>query len=367
VYFGLTFVRTADGPVLGYHLSWHKPASPLLDALQALHDGPQRHRWLTRHVQVHVLDRGTQGDPALRWALSQSIPYLTLSKRTAQWRRFEHPTHHTDTDVPIFVRRDSRLGPCTVALGRMRPPRTVVFPAHPDAGTDDGRALRYRTAAALTDAQITTLDQVYKARWPGNEHPIKALVAVGFDRNLDRTLELTPSRGHDGEVRRQREQIASLDTRLEALRPLPLEQAGTRYVKLSAQRANKAAKLAKATAKPETKGTRRDRGGEHLCKLLTLLLYNALAVLLWRSPLEAVRHMTAARVRELLLSRSAEVTCEDDTIHLVLTALYDPTDRAHQQELIRLFESCRLRIRDRRLTLRLRDPPEILRELRIAA
>jgi len=77
--------------------------------------------------------------------------------------------------------------------------------------------------------------------------------------------------------------------------------------------------------------------------------------------------MTPARVRELLLSRSAEVTCEDEKIHLVLIALYDPIDRAHQEELIRLFESCRLRIRDRRLTLRLRDPPAILRELRIAA
>jgi hypothetical protein len=67
-YFGMTFVRQPRGPLLALHVSWHKPASPLIDALQALHEESKRHTWLSQHVRIHVLDRGTQGDPALRCA-----------------------------------------------------------------------------------------------------------------------------------------------------------------------------------------------------------------------------------------------------------------------------------------------------------
>jgi hypothetical protein len=35
-YVGLTFVRAEAGPCLLYHVSWHKPASPLRDALERL-------------------------------------------------------------------------------------------------------------------------------------------------------------------------------------------------------------------------------------------------------------------------------------------------------------------------------------------
>ena len=99
-YFGLTFLRTKGGPNLGYHVSWHKPASPLLDALQALHQDEERHAWLSEHVAMHVLDRGTQGDPTLHWALSQGIPYLTLQKGSLNWRRYRNPTCELENGVP---------------------------------------------------------------------------------------------------------------------------------------------------------------------------------------------------------------------------------------------------------------------------
>jgi hypothetical protein len=74
---------------------------------------------------------------------------------------------------------------CSAKSGNATEARVVVFPADPSAGIEDGRALRCRTAAALSDAEICNLDTVYKMCWPANENPIKALEAVGFDRNLN--------------------------------------------------------------------------------------------------------------------------------------------------------------------------------------
>lgn len=366
-YFGLTFVKVHDGPTLAYAMSWHKPASPLRDPLEALHAQPRRHRWLFAHVRVHILDRGTQGDPTLRWAWLHGIPYLTLSNGTAHWRRFQKPTHHTATGVPIFLRPDARLADCDGPRGAACAPRVLVFPAHPEAGSEDGRALRYRLAADLADAEVCIVNEVYKARWPSNENPIKALVAVGFDRNLDRTLDATSSRGHDGKVRRAHDDLAALDAKIAELMPRPFREFGREYVKLTKRREAKAAKLAALEADGATKGARSDRGGEHLCKLLALLLFNALTLLLWRSPLTAVRVLTPALVRDLLLSRSAMVTHDGDVLRLAVTALPDPTDRAYQEELVRLVNTARLRTGGKRLALRLRDPPAICQELRLAA
>ena len=79
VYFGVTTIRVGGGAVLVYHLSWHKPATPLLDALKDLHASPSRHAWLTAHLRRHTWDRGGNGRPTLRWAYAQEIPYLTVS------------------------------------------------------------------------------------------------------------------------------------------------------------------------------------------------------------------------------------------------------------------------------------------------
>jgi hypothetical protein len=91
----------------------------------------------------------------------------------------------------VFVRRD-------VAVARGKPPgsspEVVVYPAHPERGRRATKALRYRCGTPLSKPELRTLDQVYKTRWPSNENAIKALVAVGFGRNLDRGLTQTTSR-----------------------------------------------------------------------------------------------------------------------------------------------------------------------------
>jgi hypothetical protein len=212
-------VQPEQGALLAYHTSWHKPASPLFDALEALHAHPSRHRWLTTHVGLHILDRGTQGDTMLRWSLERGIPYLTLSNGAAYWRQYRDPTHHTATGIPIFVRIDSRLADAKVSNAvRTTAPRTIVFPARPDKGEASVRSIRYRTAAKLSDKQIESLDELYKSRWPDNENPIKALVAVGFGVNRDRTLDVTTSRGIDGELARAQQAIDTLDASLHTLR-----------------------------------------------------------------------------------------------------------------------------------------------------
>lgn len=361
-YFGMTFVRPERGPTLALHVSWHKPASPLLDALEALHEEPRRARWLRAHVDLHVLDRGTQGDPTLRWCLTHGVPYLTLARTSASWRRFRAPTAHTATGVPIFVREDTRLAE-TEGVAPTTAPTVVIFPARPRKGPEEGRALRYRTAAALSAAQLGTLDAVYKARWPSNENPIKALVASGFDRNLDRTLDPTTSRGHDGKR-------ATLGAKVEAARVVEGEAAQSyqrsptraeqkRYLSSAKRRVQSEAKAAAHDANVDTKGARSARGGEPLCKLLALMLYNALAWVLSKSPLHAVREMTAARVRALLLGCSATGCIESGALTLWITPTPSSRDRPLQVELLRLVNAERLRTPHGQLRVKLRDsPPE---------
>src|SRR5262249_6690372 len=160
-------------------LSWHKPASPLQDALDALHAEPRRTAWLSKNIRLHVWDRGGSGRPTLRWALARRIPYLTVDKRSTRWTRYRRrPRVHTRSRVPVFVRRDvavARGGPHEGAT-----PEEVIFPAHPEKGRASTRALRYRTGARLSETALRRMDLVYKKRWPCNENAIKALVAVGF-------------------------------------------------------------------------------------------------------------------------------------------------------------------------------------------
>ena len=108
-YFGLTFVRPSGAPALAYSVSWHKPASPLQDALEALHAEPRRSEWLTHHIDLHIWDRGGSGRPTLSWALVHGIPYLTLGKKATRWTRYRGaPRVHTRRRVPVFTRRDVR-------------------------------------------------------------------------------------------------------------------------------------------------------------------------------------------------------------------------------------------------------------------
>lgn len=367
-YFGMTFVRPEGGPCLAYHVSWHKPASPLLDAVQALHHDDRRHGWLLRHVSVHILDRGTQGDPALTWMLAQGIPYLTLAQRSVQWKRYHQPTHFTPTGVPIFDRPDVRLHDAVMGVdGRITEPRVVIFPARPEQGDEHGRGLVYRTAARLESAQIGELSGTYKARWPNNENPIKGLVAVGFDRNLDRTLQTTTSRGHDGQVERLSQAIVAHEEQLAQLAEEPGKQAVKRREAEEKKRRQKATKLAKVQRQAQEKGIRADEGGEHLCKVLMLMLWNALALLLWKSPVEAVRTMTLERVCTLLVRQNALAVVEEERVTLYVEAVGSGEDREHQAEVVRLVNEARLRVRGSGLRVKVRDPTGKCQALRVCA
>lgn len=361
VYFGMSFVRTSDGPLLALHVSWHKPASTLLDSLEALHADRARHRWLSAHVRVHVLDRGTQGDPALRWAWTQGIPYLTLTRGHLHWRRFKGPDAHTASGVPIFVRRDVRLADCEGTQGRATEPQVIVFPSRPEEGEENGESLGYRTAAALGKPEIETLNKVYKARWPNNENPIKGLVGVGFDRNLDRTLDPMSSRGADGAVRAAQAELNAINEQIAPLRGRPVGEVASEYLMLEKQQGKKIAKLAAKEAEQAeeavgSKGTRADRGGEHLCKVLMLLLFNALSLLLWKSPIAAVRSLTPPRLRDLLLGCSALGVLARGRVSLYVERLPDPNDRSLQCELVRLINAERLRGPAGLVEIRIRDP-----------
>jgi hypothetical protein len=251
-YFGLTFVRPDHGPALAYHVSWHKPASPLQDGLEALYSDKPRERWLSANLHLHIWDRGGSGVETLRWAAARGIPYLTVSRGSTRLTRYRRaPKVRTRSKLPVFVRRDhkvarrklgrgklgrgklgrgklgrGKLGRAKTARGEPEAstPEEVIFPAHPDKGSTSTRALRYRTGRSLPKATLRKLDRVYKTRWPSNENAIKALVAVGFDRNLDRGLTPTTRRGTDGELARLEAREQALGAEIEAFVPTTLAQ-----------------------------------------------------------------------------------------------------------------------------------------------
>jgi hypothetical protein len=358
-YFGLTFARTGDGPVLAYHVSWHKPATPLLDALHDLHADPVRAAWLRAHVAVHIWDRGGAGAPTLQWALSHRIPFLTVTSGVLAWADFQHPRTHTARGVPVFVRPDAALfdWPC---LEGAPVPREIIFPAHPQKGRASPKAIRYKTAAALAEHDLTTLDQLYKTRWPNNENAIKDLLAVGFDRNLDRTLVRSTSRGTDGKLLRLDAQRARIADELHALEPLVARDRRARAK--VATRQKRLARLAEQRAilaAPSDKAVRAPSGAELLVKVLTMILYNALRLLLARSPLAAVRSMSIAKVRALLLARSALTVIDDHALRLYVAPIRDARERALQQYLLDVANDAHLALNGRRLVFALQPcaPP----------
>jgi hypothetical protein len=363
-YFGMTFVRPKNGPALAYHVSWHKPASPLQDGLEALYAAPRRSAWLSEKLRLHIWDRGGSGRPTLRWALRRRIRYLTVSNKSALWTRFRRsPRLYTQSRIPVFARRD-------VAVAKGSPkgssPEEVIFPAHPRKGRRSKKALRYRTGAPLTKAELRRLDRVYKTRWPSNENPIKALVAVGFDRNLDRGLTSTTSRGTDGRLARLQAREQVLHAKIEAFNPTTVPQAIREARPLVRQKKACAKERAAIDALPKNKGARMPTGAELFCKNLMLLMYNVLALLLMRSPLEEVRTMTPWRVNELLLTRSFLACLDKQGTTLWIDPVPSPSERVLQEELVRLLNEPHLSLRGRELRLRIRDPTAQARPLRFS-
>lgn len=363
-YFGVTFVQTGLDVALAYSVSRHKPASPLQDGLEALLAAPRRATWLSTNIRLHIWDRGGSGRPTLRWAIARRIPYLTVTKGATRWTRYRRPPKvHTRSRVPVFVRRD-------VAVRRGCPkgatPEEVIFPAHPSKGRASTKALRYRTGAPLLKADLRQLDRVYKTRWPRNENPIKALVAVGFDRNLDRGLTLTSSRGKDGRLARLQMRERALRDKIAAFSPptIPLLIRGAR--RLLREKGACAQQRAAIAAIPNDKGARMATGAELFCKNLMLLAYNFLALLLMRSPIDEVRTLTPARLHELLLGRSLLWTQQDQGTTLWIEPLPSSPERSLQDELVRLLNEKSLSLRGRRLHLRIRDPTDRAHQLRPA-
>lgn len=347
VYFGLTFVRVGgdNGPLLAYHVSWHKPASPLSDGVKDLHADPARHIWLTANIRLHTWDRGGNGVPLLQWATDQRIPYLTLANGSVYISAQRgSPAARTTTGIPVFVRRDVRQMVSSREAG-VAVPRVVVFPARPDK-VDGKRALRFPTNAALLDEELATVNVTYKVRWPDMENQIKALIAVGFGVNRDRTLKLTTSRGVDGAIERTIEREQKLmDDFNDATVPPVTAKKYARAIRAAVKAAKVRAERVELEGQPVSKSAREVGHGELLSKTLMLLMYNALAVLLAKSGLSAIRAMTPARVRDLLLGQPALASISGRRMTLWVETIADAEQSVLQGELVRLLnEHGRLRL-----------------------
>ena len=309
----------------------------------------------------------------LRWAADRGIPYLTVSRGSTRLTRYRRaPRAHTRSKLPVFVRRDRKVrrakGPRTKgARGQPKDstPEEVIFPAHPHKGRTSTKALRYRTGRPLRKAILRNLDRFYKTRWPCNENPIKALVAVGFDKNLDRGLTQTTSRGTDGELARLAIREQALVEEVKAFVPTTLPQAMQGMGRLYRKKKTCDDQRAQLEQTPKDKGARMPTGAEGLCKNLMLLMYNALLVVLMKSPLKEVQAMSLLRVHELLLGRSLLACLDPLSTTLWIDPVPSTAERLLQHELVRLFNEQSLALRGRRLFLRLRDPPAEMRPLRI--
>lgn len=355
-FFGLTFVHVGVGAALAYFASWHKPASPLQDGLDALHAEARRAEWLSANTKLHVWDRGGSGKTTLRWALARRIPYLTMANGSTRWTRYRRrPRVHTRSKVPVFVKRDA-----TMAKGSPKgaTPEEVIFPAHPDKGRASRKALRYRTGTRLSSVEHREMDRVYKGRWPHNENAIKALVAMGFRRNVDRELTQTTSRGTDGRTARLEARENALRGKINALEPTTIPRLVQQGVRLLREKKAHARERAAIAAIPVTKGARMGTGAELFCKNLMLLTYNRLTSLLAQSPIEAVQKMTPARLVELLLGRRTQNLTTAEATILWVEPVLDATERALQEELARLMNEQALKLRRRPIHVRIGDPGE---------
>jgi hypothetical protein len=356
-------VQPVGFPSLAYHVSGHKPASPLIDALKDLHAEQRRSAWLRDAIRIHIWDRGGNGKKVLLWAVERGIPYLTIGGKTVHWTRYRDAVLFTPEGPPVHVRADKDAAaalPEAANSAGSRPCR-IIFPAHPQKGTDCTKSLVYPTAASLTEEEMLTLDQVYKQRWPGNENQIKAAIALGFGINRDRQQELTTSRGDDGRLANLAAREADLKRELDALPPAHTAAQKRRQNGRRKKLRKVRAQQTKLRSKPLTKYARTLTSGETLCKVLMLLTLNALTLALHKSALPDLRTMTPAIVRDLLLARPALASFQADDVTLYVEPVSTASQRRLQEALVHLFDGLRLRIRGRTLRLRLNNGSTIQR------
>ena len=193
------------------------------------------------------------------------------------------------------------------------------------------------------------------------------MVTVGFDRNLDRGLTPTTSRGTDGRLARLEVREQVLQKKIEAFAPTTVPQSIRTARPLLRQKKAYAKERAEIAAIPKNKGARMPTGAELLCKNLMLLMYNVLALLLMQSPLPEVRTMTPARVQELLLGRGLLACLDKHGMTLWVDPVPTPSDHVLQEELVRLLNDRSLSLQGRPLRVRIHDPPAKMRPLRLSA
>ncbi len=351
-YFGLTTVALEGGPTLFLHLSWHKPATPLGDALHDLLDDEARLAWWQRNVRLHIWDRGANGDAVLAWAWALEVPYLTIGRQRAELWRFRAPTARNDVGLPITVRPDTRLAG-TTAEG----PWEVVVPADPENPAETN-GIRFRAGVTLTAADLLVLNARYKSRWPSMENELKALQARGFGRNRTRRRELTTGRGTDGAMERLRAREAERVAKVEALGELPATRRTiARLLTAAGKVGTVRAKQVALTVDASRKYARPEGGSEWLGKWLHLLAHNALALALHASAEAEVRSLETPAVFELLLGRAALTCIEHGRLTLWVDALDAAADRRRQAALIEVFNRLGLKCRGRVVTIRLHDRP----------
>lgn len=349
-YFGLTTIKIPGGPTLIAHLSWHKPAAPLRDALEDLLEDDERMAWWHRHVRLHIVDRGANGDPVLRWLWSWEVPYLTIGRKSADLWRFRVPTQRTAHGLPITVRPDRRLG------GDAEDgPWEVIVPADAE-DANEPRGIPFRSAVSFDTTELLDLNALYKSRWPSMENELKSLQALGFGRNRNRVLELTTSRGIDGELARLREREASEVAEVGELGAQVTDgRSYARLVSAAAKVKQTRARQERVTREAVAKHARVEGGAERLGKWLHLLVHNALSLALGSSVEEEVRAMTPTTVFELLLGHSALTCIADGQMTMWVDALAGAADRRRQGALAEALNRRELRCRGAKVVIRVRE------------
>lgn len=349
-YFGLTTIALPQGPTLFAHLSWHKPAAPLGDGLEDRFAEDARLAWWHDHVRLHIVDRGANGDRILGWCLDWDVPYLTIGRQSADLWRFRTPTYQTARGKPIVVRPDTRLEG-TASDG----PWEVIVPANPD-DPDATRGLRFRSAVECTADIVVELNAVYKSRWPSMENEIKALLSRGFGRNRTRKLELTTSRGVDGQLLRLDEREADLLAQIVTLNEEPVTRRNADKMRSMKRKVRKVRGLRARTQSGATlKHARPEGGAERLGKWLHLLTQNALALALYASNDPAIRSMSATKVFDLLLGQPAIARVAPDHLTLWVEAVGSAADRRLQESLVEVFNKLQLRSLGSLIEIRLRQ------------
>jgi hypothetical protein len=336
-YFGVTTVALPAGPTLFMHLSWHKPASPLRDAMEDLLSDPTRVRWWHRHVRLHILDRGANGDPVLSWLWAWEIPYLTIGHKSAQLWRFRAPTSRNDEGQPLVIRADSRLDG-TLDDG----PWEVIVPASSkDPATT--RGLRFRAGVLITAEELADVNAQYMTRWPSLE-------------NRTRRVHMTRSRGVDGELARLSAREASERTALHDLLKEPPSPQNVKAVVKGAVTVKKLqARQAQTEREATLKNARVQGGSEWLGKWLHILTHNALTLALWTSEDETVRTTSPTMLFDLLLGRPALTSVRAGALTMWVERLPNAEDGRRQDDLAEVVNKLRLQCRGRTVAIRMRQ------------